>query len=161
MKNKRVRGQKRKLNSLLKRIDDISPRYNDAECYEHFHVPCDGWISNPKANGKVKTEFCKKWLNKTEEIIEGKPQGLRFCRVVANIVDPYFGDSQIIIFYDEGYYNTFFDRQGPYQIWTKLDNNKSFVKRRGISTGLNETGYHETLNEDGYTAMCEIWFYGE
>lgn len=76
-------------------------------------------------------------------------------------MDPYFGDSQIIIFYDEGYYNTFFDRKGSYQTWTKLDDNKSFVKRRGISTGLNETGYHEALNEDGCTAMCEIWFYGE
>ena len=101
MKNPKTRGQKRKLNRLLNDINKI-------------HVPCGWWLSEPKTSSTVKTEFCKKWLDKTREIINSKPQNDKFCRIPADITSPYFWNSQIIIFYDENYYNNFFNRTGPY-----------------------------------------------
>ena len=69
MRNSKVRGQKRRLNSLLNNIDKIQPSFDYIGEYEHFHVPCGWWISEPKTSSGVKTEFCKKWLKKTQEII--------------------------------------------------------------------------------------------
>lgn len=112
MKYKKVRGQKRRIKSLLKNIEDITPLFNFTGKCEHFHVPCGRWISEPKTSSKVKTEFCRKWAAKTHEIIADKPNNHKFCKVVACITSPCFWDSQIIIFYDENYFNEFFDRKG-------------------------------------------------
>lgn len=160
MGNTKVRGQRRRLKSLLKNIENIQPSFNYAEEYEHFHLPCGWWISEPKTYSKVKTAFCRKWLEKTEEMIASKPNDDRFCRVVADITSPCFWNSQIIIFYDETYFNDFFNRPGPYQTWTLIEN-KSFMKERGLKSALKEKGYAEVLDDEDGTYTCEIWFYGE
>ena len=59
MKHKKQRGQNRKITSLLLNINKITP-FVDTNCrYEHFHVPCDQFISSPKTSGKIKTAFCR------------------------------------------------------------------------------------------------------
>ena len=70
-------------------------------------------------------------------------------------------NSQILIFYNEQYYATFWDRKGPYQIWTPVKENKSFAKERGIATALPEKGYIEELFDEDYHTKSYIWFYGE
>ena len=88
MKYKKERGQKRKVKALLNNINQIYPFQNtDCKC-EHFYVPSGQFISSPKTRGEIKTAFCKAWLDKTIEIIEQKPCGLSFCRVVAFIAQP-------------------------------------------------------------------------
>ncbi len=71
------RGQKRKFKILLGWIDQIEPFKDKKEPFkdtdkdfEHFHVPCGPWLAKPKTSGKIKTDFCKIWLEKTEELIE-------------------------------------------------------------------------------------------
>lgn len=163
------RGQQRKFKRLLSWMDKIDPFKNandlpfkDTEdSYEHFHVPCGPWLSKPKTSGKIKTAFCKEWIEKTEEIIGNKPKDLPFCKVVAAITYPDVRESQIIIFYDEEYYNSFWDRKGPYQIWIPIKNENSFSKEREIVTKLPEIGYIEELHDEDYYAKSYIWFYGE
>lgn len=157
---KKVRGQSRRLKRLLKNIENMEPSFDYADKYEHFHVPCGPWLSRFKTSGKVKTEFCRKWLEKTQEIIASKPSGERFCKVVAEIAYPCFWDSQIIIFYDFQYYQNFFDRKGPYQIWTPISS-KSFLRSRGIKSELKEMGFTEILNEEDEIYKSQLWFYGE
>ena len=53
------------------------------------------------------------------------------------------------------------DRKGPYQIWTRVDDKRSFAKERGIMTKLPEIGYIEELNDEDYYTKSNIWFYGE
>lgn len=163
------RGQQRKFKRLLRWMDKMEPFKNandlpfkDVEDkFEHFHVPCGPWLAKPKTSGKIKTAFCKKWIEKTEEFIDKKPKDLPFCKVVAAITYPNVRESQIIIFYDEEYYNSFWDRKGPYQVWTLMDGKRSFAKERGIVTELREIGYIEELNDEDYYAKSYIWFYGE
>lgn len=106
------RGQKRKIKRLLKNIADIEPYKNIDEInrgFEHFHVPCSVWLDMPKTSSKIKTEFCKAWIRKTEEILKAKPEDLQFCKVVCLLCTPDLLGSQIIIFYDQKYYDTFWN----------------------------------------------------
>jgi len=160
---KKQRGQKRKLGALLKYIDEFEAYKNIDEKYEHFHVPCScDFINSKKTSSKVKTAFCKKWLKATERFIKRKPSKLPFCKVVSLISIHDLWGSQIKIFYDEDYYNTFWDRKTPEQLWEQItDKNLSFIRERGITTHLTEIGYRETLKDEDYTYKGVLWFYGE
>lgn len=146
---------------LLRWMDTFDPFKETNEQEEHFHVPCRPWLDQPKTSSKIKTEFCRKWLKKTEEFIACKPKELPFCKVVAAICYPHVRNSQIIIFYDEKYYSTFWKRDGEYQKWTRIESGKSFAKERNIKTDLPETGYIEELFDEDYYVKSYIWFYGE
>lgn len=165
MYNGKVRGQRRKLKKLLNNIEEIKAYQNlefDMENkYEHFHVPCTPWIERPKTYSKIKTAFCKVWIRKTEEIINTKPEGLQFCKVVCNICVPNLWDSQIIIFYDKDYYDSFWDRHGGYQDWSKIQGSSSLIKERWVTTNLKETGYIETIIDEDSKYTSYMWFYGE
>ena len=162
MKYKKERGQNRKLKTLIDNMHLFVPFENTDIRYDHFHVPSGPFISSPKTNGKVKTAFCKAWLQKTEEIIQQKPLDLPFCKVVAIIDEGDLWDSQIVIFYDESYYKSFWTRNTTEQTWTILkDPAKSFIKERNIQTQLNEVGYLETISEPDFNKKSILWFYGE
>lgn len=159
----KVRGQQRKLKRLLKYIEEIEPYkfINNSERFEHYHVPGDVWIEMPKTSSKVKTKFCKAWIKKTEEILDAKPEGLEFCKVVCDICIPDLWNSQIIIFYDREYYDSFWNRHGEYQDWTRIDDGLSFAKERNIITKLKEIGFKEIIHDEDKTYITHIWFYGE
>ncbi|MDQ0362280.1 DUF3916 domain-containing protein [Breznakia pachnodae] len=107
MDKKKQRGQGRRLNGMLKHINEFTPFLETDDRYEHFHVPSSMFIESNKTSEKVKTAFCREWLRKTESFISKKPKDLSFCKIVAVISVPYYWSSQIIIFYDEEYYNSF------------------------------------------------------
>ena len=162
MKHKKQRGQNRKITSLLLNINKITP-FVDTNCrYEHFHVPCDQFISSPKTSGKIKTAFCRAWLSKTSEIIEKKPKDIPFCKVVAAINASDLWESQIIVFYDEDYYNVFWKRTSAEQTWMPIDRDFiSFAKSRNIKTTLDEKGYIELVTDGNEQRKSVLWFYGE
>ena len=162
MSHKKQRGQKRKLKALLRNINQIS-FFQNIDCpFEHFHVPCSPFISSPKTSGRIKTAFCKAWLAKTVEIIEHKPCDLPFCKVVAVINERNLWDSQIIIFYDENYYDSFWLRDSLEQTWIPVvKKDESFIKERHIESSLREKGYYETIADLDLTRKTTLWFYGE
>lgn len=162
MRYKKQRGQKRKLKALHNNINQIQPFQNTDYQYEHFHVPSGQFISSPKTSGKIKTAFCKAWLDKTAEIIEQKPCGLSFCKVVAVIDEINLWNSQIIIFYDENYYNSFWLRDSIEQTWDPIEKQcMSFIQKRHIESSLKEKGYYETITDLDFTHKTVLWFYGD
>ena len=162
MRYKKQRGQKRKLKALLNNINQICPFQNTDCQYEHFHVPSGQFISSPKTRGKIKTAFCKAWLDKTAEIIEQKPSGLPFCRVVALIDEVDLWESQIIIFYDKNYYDSFWSRDSVEQTWVPIvKQGMSFIQCRHIDTSLKEKGYYETIIDLDFIHKTRLWFYGD
>ena len=158
---KKQRGQNRKLKSLCNHIDDFIAFENTFLRMDHFHVPSDMFIQHLKTSCKVKKAFCQKWIDTTSKFISLKPVGLKFCKVVALISVPYYWDSQIIIFYDESYYNTFWDRNTDYQKWELIERKYSFIRDRGIQTSLSEQGYTQTLYDEDITIKSTLWFYGD
>ena len=160
-RNKKQRGQKRKLKSLCYHIDNFIAFQNTEDNFEHLHVPSSTFIEHSKTSSNIKTLFCKKWLETTLKIISLKPKELLFCKIVAVISVPNYWDSQIIIFYDKSYYDVFWDRNDDYQQWIPLDKKQSFAIERNIKTLLPEQGYKETINNDDFTRKNLLWFYGD
>ncbi len=165
MFDKKVRGQKRRLKKLLKEIEEINAYryidYADEREFDHFHIPAGFWIDSTTTSSKVKTAFCKAWIKKTEEIIRTKPDTDHFCKVVGDLTIPSLWASQITIFYDRKYYESFWDRHGSYQDWTEIKDGSSLARERGIVTELKEVGYKETLTDEDEVYVSDIWFYGE
>lgn len=160
---KKSRGQERRFKALCRRIDEFVPYTETDRRYEHFHVPCDGFWDHPKTSSKIKTAFCRKWLEITQKFISEKPADFDFCRVVAAIYPDRLWDSQIIIFYDREYYDCFFLRDDiPDETWTPIrDASRSFANARNIKTSLPERRYvHRYIENDSY-AEDNLWFYGE
>ena len=159
------RGQSKKYKRLLKNIDKIKAYEDKAEIeewgFEHFHVPCRVWLDMPRTSSKIKTEFCKAWIRKTEEILKAKPEEFEFCKVVCCLCIPHLRNSQIIVFYTRKYYESFWERHCGYQEWEDLPEGQSLMKERNIVTDLKETGFKETLTDEDYTAIQRLWFYGE
>ena len=162
MDRKKQRGQKRKLKALLKNVDNFTPFKNTSDLYERFLAPCGVFISSPKTSPKIKTSFCKAWIQTTENFIIQKPKDLPFCKVVAMINSTDLWYSQIIIFYDEEYYSSFWDRATQEQSWTLINpSKKSFIKEHNIITDLKEVGYLETITDIDYIQKSMLWFYGD
>ncbi len=162
MDRKKQRGQRRKIKVLFRMIDEFIPFQKREREYEHFHVPSSPWIELPKTSSKIKTQFIRKWLEKTAEFVREKPQELSFCKIVAVIDSPHLWNSQIIIFYSEDYYRTFWDRNGKYQKWDYIaDEEMSLMKSRNIDIDLNEKGYYETIIEENTEIKSVLWFYGD
>ena len=162
MRYKRQRGQRRRWRALLRAIREWTPSFVAAGGYEHFHVPSGPFISSPKTGGGIKMAFCRAWLERTAEIIAQKPSDLSFCRVVAFIDAGDLWASQIVIFYDEEYYRSFWTRDREYQRWEVIADEKiSFARRRGLKTDLAERGYWEIVSDGDGEKKSELWFYGE
>ena len=161
MKFNKQRGQGRKLKSLLNYIDGFVPFEETKDKYDHFHVPCSSdFISNPKTRSKIRTAFLKKWIETTEKWIEeSKTQAFPFCKVVTVIDEGNLWESQIIIFYDKSYYDNFFERNDEGQIWTQLDNKKSFIKRHGLQTHLTEVCICQKYTDEDYFFESFMWVY--
>lgn len=158
MWNKKVRGQRKKLKVLLKIIEHpTAPFEREGACIA-LSVPSTPWIEMPKTYGKVKTAFCRKWIEETAVLTESIPDDIGFCKVVGSIVYPELWNSQILIFRDEEYYKSFWNRNDGYQTWTKIEG-KSFIKERNIRTELNEFGFREELKDEEFEYHCSIWFY--
>lgn len=162
MNRKKQRGQRRRLKAMFRNIDSFVPfSKTDLHC-EHFHVPSGDFIDSDKTYGSVKTSFCRKWLETAKRFISEKPEEHGFCKIVAVLDVPNFWSSQIIIFYDESYYESFWDRTGPEQFWTFTQKKRSLSKERNIVTSLREMCYHEKIvEEDGEIFECDLWFYGD
>ena len=158
---KKQRGQRRKLKAMFQSIDHFVPFSHTERTYEHFHVPGGPFIESCQTSGKVKTAFCRKWLETTEKFIAQKPAEIAFCKIAAVLSVPDYWSSQIIIFYDKSYYDSFWDRTGPEQIWKLTQGKGSFCKERNIITSLREICCHEILTEGNQVIKYDLWFYGD
>lgn len=169
---KKQRGQKRKLRTLLKRIDNqvVFPINVGEEEYMSFPLPCSfEFVDSPKTSAKVKREICQVLISKTESLILSKPIWAKNCRIVCLLTYPDISSSQIIIFYNDDYFNIFFKRPNkdgfsdPNQIWIPI-NNESFKRKICVSKSMKEKGYYQKCFDEEDNSLVftnEIWVFGE
>ena len=158
---KKQRSQRRKLRKLLENIDRIVPEWASDRDMEHFHVPPPDFLDQAKVYGQIKTAFCRRWIEKTEQLIKAAPSD-RFCRIAAFIDLKSMQSSQIVIFYDKEYYDSFFERDNECQRWS-IVTARSFAKERGIHTALHEICIDCREYDDDSSLVYEtvMWCYGD
>ena len=158
---KKQRSQRRKLRRLLENIDRIAPEWDPDRDMEHFHVPSSDFLDQAKVYGQIKTAFCRMWIEKTEQLMKAAPSD-RFCRIAAFIDLKCMHSSQIVIFYDREYYDSFFERDNECQRWS-IVTARSFAKERGIRTDLREICINCREYDDDGALVYEtaMWCYGD
>lgn len=158
---KKQRWYRRECRRLIKFINSIKPNYVPEPPLEFDE--CIKIYANLffKPKGKDRVELMAVLLKKAEEIIAGKPENLRFCKVVLAVYESNIAWSQIIIFFDAAEYGRFWNRTDiQVQKWTKI-NESSLTDTLGLNTDLSEVCYLEEVQNDEDNYKQKIWFYGE
>lgn len=162
MERKKQRWYKREVKRVVRTIDNFYPVFNPLVNQpfgdEYFKV-CANLFFKPK--GKDRIEIFQHLIRKTEEMLISKPQNIGFCKIILAVYEENFSHSQILIFYENNYHNTFWDRKDiRYQKWSKV-NNGSLIARLNVMSNLTEVGYLEEVSDElGYRKQ-KIWFYGD
>lgn len=118
MREKKIRGMKRKTNTMIKRIEEHtktfpSTFYNDE--YWNMLLPVSqAFIDSRKTPRKVKRLCIQTLLNQANHLINMKPSDTYTYRVVVLISINNLCDSQIIIFKNEDYFHNFFNRNSEF-----------------------------------------------
>ena len=167
MREKKVRGIKRKLNNLLERIEEHTTEFptHFYNGYWHLHLPvAEDFIDFNKTPKKVKRLCIQTLLNRAKHFITLKPKDQEQYRVVVAIDFPRVSDSQIIVFKGDTHFKDFFNRNDDDQKWLPLANKRNILLEWGLSVpeDLYTLGFKEIIKEeDGYHYEGELWFIGE
>ncbi|GGI11651.1 DUF3916 domain-containing protein [Gottfriedia solisilvae] len=174
MREKKIRGIKRKSNKLIKRIIEntaVFPKDFYNERYWHMHLPVSqSFINSKKTPLKIKRLCIQTLIDQASMLIENKPNSSETFRVVVAIDLPDLFSSQIIVFKGDSYFNSFFDRDDEFQKWIPLTDNRNLksewnlvIPKEMQTIGYNEiiSDYVEDTDDIDVTHEGEIWFIGE
>lgn len=166
MKEKKVRGLKRKTKNVISDIKEITSEFpqNIYDGYEHFHLPVSqSFINSSKTPTKIKKLVMQTLIERANYLINLKPNDGEKYRVVVAISKPFLWSSQIIIFKGETHYENFFKRNDEYQKWIEFSNEKSIVVENGLlnENNLKVKGFKEIITDEDFIYEGEIWFIGE
>ncbi|MFP3413833.1 DUF3916 domain-containing protein [Bacillus sp. SIMBA_074] len=167
MREKKIRGMKRRTQTLIKRIEDStkafpSTFYND----EYWHMPLPGsqaFIDSIKTPRKVKRLCIQTLLDRADLLMKMKPNDTNTYRVVVMIKIASLWNSQIIIFKNDDYFQIFFNRDNEFQKWIPLSNESDFRHewKISISNSVQTLHFQEIIkDEDGFFEE-ELSFIGE
>lgn len=117
MREKKVRGIKRKFDKMIERIEEHTLEfpiefYNG---YWHLHLPvAQDFINSGNIPRKIKRHCIQTLLNRAEHLRGLKPNDKEHYRVVVAVDLPDLWDSQIIIFKGDSHFENFFNRHDEY-----------------------------------------------
>jgi hypothetical protein len=82
---------------------------------------------------------------------------------VAIIDLPSLWNSQIVVFFDEEYFNNFFIRDSTEQNWRTIPDIRDFLQEWNLDIPLDLSirGYYEKIHDEDYNYEGEIWAVGE
>ncbi|MGM0878264.1 MAG: DUF3916 domain-containing protein [Bacillota bacterium] len=167
MRNKKLRGVKRKTKNMVNRIEQETIKFPSDfyNGYWHLHLPvAQDFISSSKIPYGVKRLCIETLLSRAKHLIKIKPNTLETVRVVVSIDLPDLWNSQIIVFSGDSHFKGFFDRYDEFQKWMPLSKKRSFESEWGINIpeNMNVLGFkEEIINDDLDIYEAEIWFIGE
>lgn len=167
MSSKKLRGLKRKVKNMIKRIKEETTNFplDFYNGYWHLHLPvAQGFIDSDRTPFRIKRLCVQTLLDQAKHLIEIKPTTPDKCRVVVLISSSALFDSQIIVFADDSHFGGLFDRNNEFQKWIPLPKERSIEMewRINIPRNMNVLGFKEEIvYEDGEIFKGDIWFIGE
>lgn len=166
MREKKIRGIKRKTEKMVNRIEENTMAF-PTEFYNgnwHMHLPVgQDFISSDKTPWKAKRLCIQTLLDRAEYLKGLQPHDEQKYRVGVLITLPSLWNSQIIIFKGEDDFKDFFTRDSDYYKWIPLSDNSSIQTdwKLAIPSDFDISVFKEVIDdEDGYYES-EIWFIGE
>jgi len=164
---KKVRGAKRKANQMVRNINELINQFPEVDLedgYWHMHLPvAQTLIDSTKTPMYIRKLCVQTIINGVKRLIDIRPQTNIPSRVVASVELPHLWYSQIIVFFGDRYFNSFFERDDDYQKWTPLPKGRSLVRewKLNLPVGLDCRGYHEEITAEDFKTVSELWFIGE
>lgn len=110
LSNKKERGIPRKLRNLRCWSESFRGYFPDLNGYEdryyNWKIPVPiNLVEGRHTSQEIKAECAQYLINACKYLIEAKPQGLKFCKVVCMIGQPNMFASEICLYLDEDYFN--------------------------------------------------------
>jgi hypothetical protein len=167
MREKKIRGMKRRTKTMIKRIEEYtntfpSTFYNDE--YWHMLLPTSqAFIDSNKTPRKIKKLCIQTLLDRADLLMKMKPNDTNTYRVVVMISIASLWHSQIIIFKNDDYFHKFFNRDNEFQKWIPLSNASDFGHewKISISNSVQTLHFQEIINDDNGFFEEELSFIGE
>ena len=164
----KVRGARRKCSAMVESIRSYTLAFPEEDFPGagswHLHVPVDqAFIDSQKTPHWVRRQCIQCLIERTGYLRDMKPASDQSIHVVASISLPYLWDSEVIVFLDQEYFRTFFDRDSQRHSWKPLRESRSVMREWGLKMpdGFQERGYHERIRGEDYSHDGEVWFFGE
>lgn len=164
----KIRGQKRKVNDLKKQLERLGDFFPDEsfvhDSYYHYHFPCSqGLLDSKNSSSKIRKTAMQLLIDSAVRLRKARPDNLADKKIVVSINLPYLWDSQVIVFYNKEYYQSFFDRDSSEQKWIEIKESTSIIDKYKlrIPGDFKVKGYLEEINDIDYQYSGQIWFIGE
>ena len=164
----KVRGARRKCRGMIESIRQCTEAFPEEDWPGsgnwHLHVPVDqAFIDSQKTPHWVRRRCVQCLIDRSEHLRRLKPESDKPIRVVAYVTLPELWDSELIVFFGDEYFGTFFDRNSEGQTWTPLRESRSLEREWDLELpgGFQEKGYHERIRSEDYSHDGEVWFVGE
>lgn len=167
MREKKVRGIKRKSQKMIERIEENTLEFPTDFYNGYWHLPlpvAHSFINSNKTPKRIKRLCIQTLLDRVERLLSLKPNEKEQYRVAAAVNLADLWGSQIIVFKGDAHFKDFFDRNDEYQKWLPLSDDRNIQTEWGLSVPnyLQISGFKEVItDEDGYHYEGEMWFIGE
>ncbi|PQV63469.1 Protein of unknown function (DUF3916) [Abditibacterium utsteinense] len=165
MTKSKVRGLRRKVRSLMRRIEEESelfPAPHQGQSYWHLPFPSQQKFIDSQATPIGVRRLCiQKFINQAHALSLVAPS-FQKTRVVVAVTLPKIWQSQIIIFFGEDYFGSFFERNTEAQRWTLMEG-KSLSRQWNLAlpATFSERGYCEERKDEDEFHRGQIWFIGQ
>lgn len=167
---KKVRGLRKKCHSMVQDLiacTDNFPTEFSAESFWHEHLPvAQAFIDSKNTPNCVRRLCMQTMIDRAIFLAQNKPKHLTHSRVCCLIGLPDLFSSQLTIFFSENYFQNFFNRQGPWQKWTPIQDKKlTKTYNLMVPSNFQVRGFREEVfdDDDPNTLVHteEVWFIGE
>ncbi len=149
----KLRGISRRLNALDKWADSFQnyfPSEYSGEKYWNWKIPIlDRMVDRPTTTKELQ-QYCANALLKAASYIEtSKPKELESAIVTVLLTYPDMFDSEICVFFNTDYFDSFYEREGEEQNVKRISNGSlAETISLSIPKGFEEVGYQHTLREE-------------
>jgi len=160
----KLRGIKRRLKSIdswSESFNGFFPKEFSTEKYINYKIPVlDRLVNPPTTTTNIQAHCAKAMLQAASYLEEAKPKELHKSIVTVLLTYPNMFGSEVCIFFDNDYFETFFKRNNETEKLILLSG-KSLVQELKIEAPNNftETGFQFTVKDESNTFEEEWWSY--
>lgn len=152
---------------MIQRISEateVFPKPHPEYDYWHFHLPVSpDFLDSPDTPTDIRKLCVQTLIDRAHHLATSAPPDEVPTRVVVAVGLPKLASSQIMVFFGSDYFESFFTRDSPRQVWTPLEEKRSLAREWAlqIPDGFTELGILQEVGEPSLSFSEEIWFIGQ